>query len=124
MAGAQVELTYKGAHEHRPADLLDVDSFIGVKSAQAKGKRLSTFDVATVRFIEPELPEPMDEEPTAEPMDEEPAEEIEIDEMELEDVEVDLTPVEPIAPSGVPIEIERAVGDEEDVIDPEQLNLF
>ena len=122
VAGAQVELTYKGAHEHRPADLLDVDSFIGVKSAQAKGKRLSTFDVATVRFIEPELPEP--EEPAAEPMEEEPAEEREIDVMELEDVEVDLTPVEPIAPSGVPIEIERAVGDEEDVIDPEQLNLF
>ncbi|MBQ5619369.1 MAG: DNA gyrase/topoisomerase IV subunit A, partial [Alistipes sp.] len=123
--GAEVELSYKGAHEHRPADRLDVDSFVGVKSPQAKGKRLSTFDVATVQFIEPERPEP-------EPMDEEPMGDEELgDEPEMQEVELEiepetpaLTPVEPIAPSGVPLEIERAKGDEEELVEEPQLNLF
>ena len=129
-AGATIELTYKGAHEHRPADQLDVDSFVGVKSAQAKGKRLSTFDVATVRFIEPEQPiapetEPETEEPMTEgdePMSmdvEEPIAPIELSE------EVDLTPVAPIPPTGsVPFEVERPRGDADELIDPAQLNLF
>lgn len=117
--GAEVELTYQGAHEHRPADRLDVDSFVGVKSPQAKGKRLSTFDVATVQFIEPEQPE-QPEEPKEEP--EEPmAEEVTF---EPEEEAVDLTPVEPIAPTGVPLEIERAKGDEEELVEESQLNLF
>jgi len=128
--GAEVELTYKGAHEHRPADQLDVDSFVGVKSAQAKGKRLSTFDVATVRFIEPEHPEPEPEaeqseesmEGAEEPMTEEPMTEEKTIEVEPETPA--LTPVEPIAPTGVPLEIERAKGDEEDLVDEPQLNLF
>lgn len=55
-AGARLEITYKGAHAQRPADLVDVDEFVGVKSHRAKGKRLTTFEVATLRFIEPELP--------------------------------------------------------------------
>ena len=123
--GAEVELSYKGAHEHRPTDRLDVDSFVGVKSPQAKGKRLSTFDVATVQFIEPERPEPepMDEEPLG---DEELGEEPEMQEVELE-IEPEtpaLTPVEPIAPSGVPLEIDRAKGDEEELVEEPQLNLF
>ena len=64
-AGAQLEITYKGAHESRPADVIDVDSFIGVKSHRAKGKRITTYDVATLRFIEPEpeeIPEPEEQE--------------------------------------------------------------
>ena len=32
-------------------------SFIGIKSHRAKGKRLTTYDVATLTFIEPEEPE-------------------------------------------------------------------
>ena len=123
-----VELTYQGAHEHRPADQLDVDSFVGVKSPQAKGKRLSTFDVATVRFIEPERPEPEPEE-AEEPI--EGAEEAFTEEVEIEETTIEiepespaLTPVEPIAPSSVPLEIERAKGDEEDLVDEPQLNLF
>ena len=142
--GAEVELTYKGAHEHRPADRFDVDSFVGVKSPQAKGKRLSTFDVATVRFIEPE--EPIEEE-TAEPIEEEtepaeveasvaepvtePATEVEpeVEEQPKEVVqwvepEIDLSPVKPIPPTGVPFEVERPRGDEDELLDPAQLNLF
>ena len=55
-AGASLEITYKGAHAQRPADMIDVDDFVGVKSHRAKGKRLTTYEVATLRFIEPELP--------------------------------------------------------------------
>ena len=33
---------------------MDVDSFVGVKSHRAKGKRITTYDVASLSFIEPE----------------------------------------------------------------------
>ena len=62
--GAKLEITYKGAHASRPADEIDVDEFVGVKSHRAKGKRLTTYDVVALRFIEPELPpepEPSDD---------------------------------------------------------------
>ena len=63
VAGASLEIAYKGAHASRPADTIDVDSFIGVKSHRAKGKRITTYDVASLRFIEPELPAPTDDGP-------------------------------------------------------------
>jgi topoisomerase-4 subunit A len=114
-----IELTYKGAHEHRPADQLDVDTFVGVKSPQAKGKRLSTFDVATVRFIEPEQPIAPEPDGGEEADVEEPMTSIELTE------EIDLTPVAPIPPTGsVPFEVERPRGDADELIDPAQLNLF
>lgn len=31
-----------------------MDGFVGVKSHRAKGKRLTTYDVATLAFVEPE----------------------------------------------------------------------
>lgn len=35
-----------------------MDGFVGVKSHRAKGKkRLTTYDVATLAFVEPERPE-------------------------------------------------------------------
>ena len=74
-AGASLEITYKGAHESRPADTIDVDSFIGVKSHRAKGKRITTYDVATLRFIEPEAPE------TPEPTENDEADDISLDDM-------------------------------------------
>ncbi len=54
--GSKLELTYKGAHKSRPSDLVDVDEFIAVKSHRAKGKRLSTYEIATLTFIEVEQP--------------------------------------------------------------------
>jgi len=54
----QLEITYGGAHRTRPADLVDVEQFIGVKSHRAKGKRLTTYDVAALRFTEPLRPDP------------------------------------------------------------------
>ena len=121
--GAEVELTYKGAHEHRPADRFEVDAFVGVKSAQAKGKRLSTFDVATVQFIEPEQPE---EELPEQIEGDEPIEgEDPIEGIELPEEEVDLTPVAPIAPTGdIPFEVVRPKSEEDEPLDPAQLNLF
>ena len=117
-AGAQLEITYQGAQASRPADLLDVDSFIGVKSHRAKGKRLTTYDVATLRFIEPEEPE----EPL---LSEEP---------ELTEEGAAADPQEGDALAGTmadgmlsgsaELEIERPRGDADRMIDPEQLDLF
>ncbi len=118
-AGAKLEITYKGAHASRPADLIDVDEFIGVKSHRAKGKRLTTFDVDTLRFIEPEIPESEEE---TEPMTDEP---MIMDSVEFDTLTGDLTAVEKLPEqSGVELEIERPRGDLDLVIDPEQLNLF
>ncbi len=48
-----LEVVYGGHNAGRPADRIDVDSFIGVKSHRAKGKRVTTLEVDTLRFVEP-----------------------------------------------------------------------
>ncbi|MEG0499593.1 MAG: hypothetical protein RR550_00545, partial [Rikenellaceae bacterium] len=40
-------------NKNRPADIIDVESFIGVKSHKAKGKRITTYETAKITFIEP-----------------------------------------------------------------------
>ena len=75
--GAKLIVTYQGAHAARPADEVDVDSFIGVKSHRAKGKRITTYDVESLSFLEPERP-PQTE--TAEPMEDD-APEVDLDSM-------------------------------------------
>ncbi len=50
LPGGRLELTFQGAQASRPAEEIDVDGFVGVKSHRAKGKRLTTYDVATLRF--------------------------------------------------------------------------
>ncbi len=67
-AGAKLVLTYKGAHAMRPADEVDVDSFIAVKSHRAKGKRLTMMEIDTLHFVEAEV---------------EAVEELEMDEQDL-----------------------------------------
>ncbi|MCD8072522.1 MAG: DNA gyrase/topoisomerase IV subunit A, partial [Alistipes sp.] len=52
-----LEITFGGRHNSRPAEQVDAETFIGVKGAKAKGKRLTTLDVAKVKFIEPRLKE-------------------------------------------------------------------
>ncbi len=136
-AGAKLQITYKGAHATRPADEVEVDEFVGVKSHRAKGKRLTTYDVDTLTFIEPEEPE---------------TEEVETDDSELDNgttlatadapANVDKAESEPVSiPSldisnvldddavvplsnGVKIEIERPHNELDEMINPEQLNLF
>ena len=110
--GATLVVTYKGAHASRPADEIDVDSFISVKSHRAKGKRITTYDVATLSFVEPE------------PVESDPEQQDEMDDAP----EVDLDSMSEAAKVR---EIEESVEDESAeveehvlTIDPEQLNLF
>ena len=111
--GSTLVVTYKGAHATRPADEIDVDSFIGVKSHRAKGKRITTYDVATLSFVEPE--EVVN-----------PEGEIEAEDMES----IDLDQVSALETDNIEL-VETmsnvvSMGASEDVvvIDSEQLNLF
>lgn len=56
-SGATLEVVFGGQNESRPTEMVDVDEFIGIKSHRAKGKRITTYEVSTLRFIEPEEPE-------------------------------------------------------------------
>ncbi|MDR0420696.1 MAG: DNA gyrase/topoisomerase IV subunit A [Prevotellaceae bacterium] len=60
----QIEVTFKGKHAKRSAEFIDVEQFIGEKSFRAKGKRISTFEVDTVKFIKPFEKKPKEDEPT------------------------------------------------------------
>ena len=141
-AGAKLEITYKGAHASRPADLVDVDEFVGVKSHRAKGKRLTTYEVDTLRMIEPELP-PEPESSEDEAFDGDMLTETPDDGLQADAVSEDTSAKEPskeassggiVSDAGLPrtgsesggvaFEIERAKGDADQMIDPEQLNLF
>lgn len=51
--GARFRLTFGGADAHREAMEIDATDFVGVKSFKAKGKRLTTWDLAEVVEIEP-----------------------------------------------------------------------
>ena len=104
--GATLKVEYTGAHAMRPADEMDVDTFVGVKSPRAKGKRITTYQVASLTFIEPE--------PQPEPEAEESADEV---------VDVDLENVSDVE---IEQEVITNVGDDEPVLmlDSEQLNLF
>ena len=114
--GATLRITYKGAQATRPADEISVDDFVGVKSRKAKGKRLTTYDVDTLTFIEPEEPEQIDE-----PLDENVEAATEPENLDLSDM-IDDEEFTPIDNSGTPIEVIRNRIDE--MVDPEQLNLF
>jgi topoisomerase-4 subunit A len=117
--GATLVVEYKGAHASRPADEVDVDSFIGVKSHRAKGKRITTYDVASLKFIEPELvPETQDaEEPDM--MDDE------VDVVSVESVDLENMASADATSSNMEYVVEQAESDVDAVIiDSEQLNLF
>ena len=49
----RLEVTFGGADAVRPKEEIDAESFIGQKSFKAKGKRLSTWEVASVQELEP-----------------------------------------------------------------------
>ena len=53
-------VTYGGADAVRPAFELDSETFIGVKGFKAKGKRITTLNIADITHIEPEIPEETD----------------------------------------------------------------
>ena len=110
-SGATLVLTFKGAQASRPTEEIDVDGFIGVKSHRAKGKRLTTYDVATLAFVEPELPEPQQEDAG--------------DDADDAEDNFDLPDTMTVEGTDAEFEIERPKGDTDEVIvDTEQLNLF
>jgi topoisomerase-4 subunit A len=60
----QFKVDFGGKHKSRPAEIIDVEQFIGVKSFRAKGRRLTTYEVKAVNEIEPlqkEIPVKADE---------------------------------------------------------------
>ena len=105
VSGSKLAVRYDGAHASRPVDMVDVDGFIAVKGYKAKGKRLSTYQIASIEFIEPEIAE----------------EEIEDESMNGDQMVSD---VNVIAGDGeVDFTIERP-GVDGDEANSEQLNLF
>jgi topoisomerase-4 subunit A len=70
------EVQFGGNDSFREALVIDVDEFIAVKSFKAKGKRISTYEVASITEIEPtRFPEPEDGEAPQPDIDIEPEEE-------------------------------------------------
>ncbi|MBO7161001.1 MAG: DNA gyrase/topoisomerase IV subunit A [Paludibacteraceae bacterium] len=59
----RIEVTMGGADANQPSLTIDAESFIGLKSYKAKGKRITTFKVASIVELEPtRLPEEVVEE--------------------------------------------------------------
>ncbi len=126
--GAKLRITYKGAQASRPADKIDVDEFVGVKSHRAKGKRLTTYDVDTLTFIEPEEPEEPeseDEDPETSGVDGDDVMDTESDNAAPADITDMIDDGEvTVTDDGVRLEIDRPHNELDEQIDPEQLNLF
>lgn len=126
--GAKLRITYKGAQASRPADEIDVDEFVGVKSHRAKGKRLTTYDVDTLTFIEPEEPEePEDGDDEVADNGNETMSEPDFGAGEPHAVDIpDVIDdgAASVTDDGVRIEIDRPHNELDEQIDPEQLNLF
>jgi topoisomerase IV subunit A len=58
----QVRIEFGGKHADREDELIDADEFIAVKSHKARGKRLTTFEIKRIQFIEPlQKEEPVNE---------------------------------------------------------------
>ncbi|MBR3745164.1 MAG: DNA gyrase/topoisomerase IV subunit A [Bacteroidales bacterium] len=53
----RLEVTFKGKNADREPEVIDVAEFIAKKGFKAKGRRISTLDVAKATFVEP-FPEP------------------------------------------------------------------
>ena len=71
----RIEVIFGGNDEFRESLIIDVDEFIGVKGIKAKGKRITTFEVSTIKEIEPtRFPEP-EQEDTPPDIDIEPEDE-------------------------------------------------
>ena len=85
----QFEITFGGKHEHREAELVNAEEFIGKKGIQAKGKKVSAMDVKSVKFGEP-IHKPEDEVVPQEVEPENQAGEIDNTGVEDEPIDIDL----------------------------------
>ncbi len=137
----RLEVGYQGANAGRPADTVRVTEYIGIKSHKAKGKRITTYDVGTLRFLEPDeedsnqgAEDAFADDPSLEPETTPtssaisaellhsviPSETQRVDEESLPETVAVETPVVPVE-----IEIERTVPLDDTRNPPtEQLNLF
>lgn len=117
--GAKLVVTFGGQHAQRADEVVDVDEFIAVKSHRAKGKRITTYEVASLQFIEPEEPEPTDEDfAEDEPLDGEEmvdmdAEAIDMDDIVGEDIKADPN-----------VDYDKRAEVDDANFSPAQLNLF
>ena len=76
----RLQITFGGHDSFRDPQEIDAESFIGVKSFKAKGKRLTTFDTETITELEPiRRPEPETEEAVAEETEEKDTEKENLD---------------------------------------------
>ncbi|MBQ0081007.1 MAG: DNA gyrase/topoisomerase IV subunit A [Alistipes sp.] len=129
VSGSLLRVEYTS--EKRSAEDIEVDSFIAVKGAMAKGKRITTFEVSKVSFIEPEEEEntpdfssednsgSQEEDPKTENAISDEAKEVE---SKVPVTEKEEKNIKPVNNDDVPIEIIRRRPDEGFV--PEQLDLF
>ena len=70
------EVTFGGKDAFREPLIIDVEEFIGMKSFKAKGKRITTYEIADIQEIEPtRFPEPEEDNPPQPEIDIEPEEE-------------------------------------------------
>lgn len=68
----RILVTYGGADEFRGSEEIDVEQFIAVKGYKAKGKRLTTYRIASITELEPtRLPDPPKEDEADETEEEE-----------------------------------------------------
>ena len=68
----RILVTYGGADEFRGSEEIDVEQFIAVKGYKAKGKRLTTYQIASITELEPtRLPDPPKEDEADETEEEE-----------------------------------------------------
>ena len=64
----RIGVTFGGNDSFRESLIIDVEEFIGVKGFKAKGKRITTFETAEIKEIEPlRFPEPEEEEEIIQP---------------------------------------------------------
>jgi topoisomerase-4 subunit A len=64
----RIEVSFGGDDSHREKLVLDCDEFIGTKSFKAKGKRITTYEVAEIKEIEPlRFPPPKEDDNNSEP---------------------------------------------------------
>lgn len=57
----RIEVNYGGEDTGRGVEEIDAEGFVGVKGFKAKGKRISTYDIAKIKELEPlRFPEPED----------------------------------------------------------------
>lgn len=49
----RIQLTYGGKDKNRPEDIIDVETFIGIKNIKAIGKRISPYSISKFSWLEP-----------------------------------------------------------------------